>query len=289
MTEPLMVCPICGSDTGFVAYLRHLDRCWVRCRSCGGGHMTPYLPELEDDAMLGNGYEALYLQPAFFARRLAFARNQAQWLAEHYRDDMVVVEIGPGLGLVAEGFLARFPGATYHMIEPHEWFANFIADRLGARVCLHRQAGADALSTVLAGIGARPVLLYLDNVLEHVAGPRVMLEDIKGRVQRASVALIDVPNEYGLKGRHRVYTAIGAQSTVCTNHINLFTKRAFATMLDGLGLRHDIHQRGIRTREEVNCLPKGPALDMVLRLLRLVPIDTMLGLGNNLRVAVYFD
>jgi hypothetical protein len=289
MNEPPRPCPICGSDTGFVVYLRHLGRCWVQCRSCGGGHLTPYLPELEDDSLMEeSGYEAVYLQPAFFARRLAFARNQAQWLAEHYRHDMVVVEIGPGLGLAAEAFLARFPEASYHMIEPHGWFADFIADRLGTRVCLHRQASVDALSTVLAGIGARPVLLYLDNVLEHVAGPRAMLADIQSRVPRGSVALIDVPNEYGLKGRHRVYTAIGAETTVRPNHINLFTKRAFAMMLDGLGLRYDIRQRGIRRREEVNCLPEGPALDIVLRLLRLVPIDTMLGLGNNLRVAIYF-
>jgi len=112
MTEPPRDCPICGSDSGFVDYLRHLGRCWVRCRSCGGGHLTPYVPELEDDAMMANGYEALYLQPAFFARRLAFARNQAQWLAEYYRDDMAVVEIGPGLGLAGEAFLARFPSAT---------------------------------------------------------------------------------------------------------------------------------------------------------------------------------
>ena len=288
MTDPRL-CPICGSDTGFVEYLRYLGRCWRRCRSCGGGHLTPYVPELEDDAMMASGYEALYLQPAFFARRLAFARNQAQWLAEHYRDDMDVVEIGPGLGLAAEPFLERFPGATYHMIEAHGWFADFIANRLGARVRLHRQASADALATVLAGIGARPVLLYLDNVLEHVAGPRAMLADIQGRVQRGSIALVDVPNEYGLKWRHRAYTAIGAKTTVNPHHINLFTRRAFAAMLDGLGLRHDIRQRGIRTREEVNNLPEGPALDMVLRLLRLVPIDTMLGLGNNLRVAVYFN
>lgn len=201
------------------------------------------------------------------------------------------MEIGPGLGLAAERFLELFPHTPYHVIEPHHWFADYVRQRLGHRVVLHTQEAKRSLPDAIrdaSEAGQRPILLYMDNVLEHVFLPRDLMAALKAQLPRGSVALIDVPNEHGLKWRHRIYTTIGGQSTVAAGHINLFTIRAFHTMLDGLGLRHHVHQRGIRQPEEVNCLPEGKVLDFALLVLRVLPIDTMLQLGNNLRVKVEF-
>ena len=78
-------------------------------------------------------------------------------------------------------------------------------------------------------------------------------------------------------------------STVTPQHINLFSKRSFRRMFESLGVRSEIHQRGIRSREEVNCFETGPTIDLALAFLKIVPVDTMLGFGNNLRVAMLID
>lgn len=201
---------------------------------------------------------------------------------------MPVIEIGPGLGLAGEAFLRHRPQTAYHMIEAHQWFAEFISKQLGSTVHLHHDRSDQAIDRVLQSIGDAPTLVYMDNVLEHVPEPRAFIADLRRRLAPGSVLLIDVPNEFGLLQRHRLYTAMGAATTISPHHINLFTTRAFSTMLRALSLRHEIHQRGIRARDEVNCLPDGAVTDVLLSILRIVPLDTMIGMANNLRVAVHF-
>lgn len=283
-------CPICGSAVGFRDYLEWEGHRWVACRHCGGGHKEPYIPETENSTIVEERYDQDYFESAFFERRRKFAENQAGWMKKNFRDGMAVVEIGPGLGLAAARFLELFPGTPYHGVEPYATFSDFITRQLGDRITLHTGDPERALAEALlqASSGRRSVLVYMDNVLEHVAGPCDFISKLKAALPSGSKALIDVPNERGLKYRTRIYTAIGGQTTVSIGHINLFTTTCFRAMLDSLGLRHMVRQRGIRRREEVNCLPEGPALDLVLGLLRVFPIDTLLGIANNLRVEVEF-
>ena len=284
-------CPICGKESDFKRYIESRGEHWVRCANCGGGHKTPYVPETERPTLAERNYDAVYLQPAFFERRMKFAKNQAAWLAGKFRQGMAVVEIGPGLGLAAERFLQLLPGTPYYMVEPHNWFGEFVASRMGSRVQVFKEPMETSLDRVLAEAVSptcRPVLLYMDNVLEHVRQPLSLLAKLKARLPRGSVALFDVPNERGLRWRHRMYLAIGGKTTVVPEHINLFTIKSFHLMLSGLALQHQVRQRGIRRPEEVNCLPEGALLSSLLGLLSVVPIDEMLGLANNLRVEVEF-
>jgi len=286
-----MNCPICGTNTGFHDYLNWDGNQWCRCVSCGGGHKEPYTPEVEDEDLTAQNYDTSYFESAFGQRRWQFAANQARWLHQHYRDGMAVLEIGPGLGLAAERFLQTAPpGTVYHVVEPHPSFSAHISERQAGRVVVHSGDPTSALEEALAATCAngQHVLFYMDNVLEHLAYPRDYFIRLKSALPSGSVALLDVPNERGLKSRCKVYRAIGAQPTAASAHINLFTSHAFHAMLGGLGLCHRVVQRGIRRPEEVNCIPEGPALTAVLAFLRVVPVDTMLGLGNNLRVEVEF-
>lgn len=282
-------CPICGVATTFRHYLSW-DGCeWVRCPLCEGGHREPYVPELEDEELRTSNYDDQYFDADFFGRRWRFAAGQAMWLARHYRAGMTVLEVGPGLGLAARRFHELAPGAPYHVIEPHQTFAGYIDKEQGAAVVVHSGDPEEALTSAIVELRARgPILFYMDNVLEHVAHPCTYVRRLKESLPPGSVALFDVPNEFGLKTRCRVYKALGATPTAAPAHINLFTGPSLHTMLRGLGLYHRIRQRGIRTPEEVNCLPTGPPLYAVLALLRVMPIDTILGLGNNLRVEVRF-
>ena len=102
-------CPICNASTSFFPYLTWKSHTWVRCPQCSGGHKVPYVPETEDDALMEHQYDGVYWEPAFYDRRLRFAENQAAWLREHYRPDMVLLEVGPGLGLGAKRFLELVP------------------------------------------------------------------------------------------------------------------------------------------------------------------------------------
>lgn len=291
MADRQTKCPICGTNAGFRHYLNWDGNQWFRYIFCGGGHKEPYIPEVEDEDLTDENYDTPYFESAFHERRWQFAANQARWLHEHYRDGMGVLEIGPGLGLAAERFLKSAPANTmYHVVEPHSTFSAYISERQAGRVVVHSGDPVPALEEALAATcgDGRPVLFYMDNVLEHLAYPRDYFMRLRSALPSGSVALLDVPNERGLKSRCKVYRAIGAQPTAASAHINLFTNKAFHAMFGGLGLRHRVRQRGIRHPEEVNCIPEGPALTAVLAFLRVVPVDTMLGLGNNLRVEAVF-
>ena len=283
-------CPICGSSKAFSEYIEWQTHRWVLCRDCGGGHKEPYIPETEDTLIVEDRYDLDYFETEFFARRRKFAENQAEWLRRNFQGGMAVVELGPGLGLAAARFLEMLPGTPYHAVEPYSTFSEFIAKQLGDRVVMHTGDPERGLEDALreASAGGRAVLVYMDNVLEHLAGPHKFIGGLKAKLPKGSRALIDVPNERGLKYRTRIYAAIGGQTTMAPGHINLFTAKSFGTMLTRHGLRHKVHQRGIRRREEVNCLPEGPALDVVLGLLRVFPVDSLLGIANNLRVEVEF-
>jgi len=283
-------CPICGSSKPFSEYITWQTHRWILCRDCGGGHKEPYIPETENALIVEDRYDLDYFETEFFARRRKFAENQAEWLRRNFRDGMAIVELGPGLGLAAARFLEMRPGTPYHMVEPYSTFSEFIAKQLGGRVVMHAGEPERALDDALreASAGGRAVLVYMDNVLEHLAGPHKFIGGLKAKLPKGSRALIDVPNERGLKYRTRIYAAIGGHTTMAPGHINLFTAKSFGTMLTRHGLRYKVHQRGIRRREEVNCLPEGAALDLVLGLLRVFPIDSILGIANNLRVEVEF-
>jgi hypothetical protein len=285
-------CPICGDAARFADYLEWEGDSWVRCTKCGGGHRVPYEPEVDDPTLAATLYDQTYFESDFFRRRYLFAANQACWLAGHHRPGMTILEIGPGLGLAAERFLESVGGdVAYHVVEPHPLFARHLAERMNKRMVVHTGAADVALEEALREVAAigNPVLLYMDNVLEHVALPYDMIGQFRDRLPRGSVALFDVPNERGLKWRCRLYRTIGGQPTASPAHINLFTKRSLETMFSRHGLGHEVRQRGIRRPEEVNCLPEGPALSAMLWILRFIPLDTMLGLGNNLRAVARFE
>jgi Methyltransferase domain len=287
----LEICPICGGDGPYSNYLVWDGIRWDRCRGCSGGHQVPYIPEVDEPELAATQYDEAYLEQAFFERRWLFARNQAEWLARNIREGMAVLEIGPGLGLAAERFLALKPGTDYHVVEPHGFFADFITRRLGARVIVHSGDPDSALQEALDAVARKgiPTLAYLDNVLEHVARPRDFVIRLGSALPAGSRMILDVPNERALGWRCRAYKAIGAQPTAARGHINLFTKKAFRKMLRGIARRRRVYQRGIRRPEDVNCIPSGKALSLVLACLKLVPVDKLMGVANNLRVEIDFE
>jgi hypothetical protein len=235
-------------------------------------------------------YDEVYWEPAFYERRKRFAENQAAWLREHYVPGMTLIEVGPGLGLGAKRFLELVSGAPYYVVEPHPAFRSHLELLFGSAARFFDGPPESALDSAIAEAKAegRAVLLYLDNVLEHVPNPYTLLSRLRDRLPGGSRALFDVPNERGLRWRTKLYERLGATPTTSPSHVNLFTSRSFHVMLGKLGLPHSVKQRGIRRPEEVNCIPEGAKLTFALTFLRILPIDQMLGVANNLRVRVEF-
>jgi SAM-dependent methyltransferase len=284
-------CPLCNDRlTDLRRHIKYQGDEWFKCQSCRGGFKIPYIPEVDDKELGREHYDKEYLKPSFHDRRLKFANKQANWIMASYKPGMSVLEIGPGLGLAASVFLQRVPDVPYYVIEAHEWFADYILSQQGNAVHILRGEVEELIGTALeeaSNRGRKPIIVYLDQVLEHIPYPFKLLKFLKENLPAGSKILLDVPNEHGVKVRHYIYQKIGAQTTVSPCHINHFTKNSFLFLLSKLGLRAHVYQRCIREPEDINCLPDwGSLTKLILLTLKIFPVDRILNMGNNLRVEI---
>lgn len=284
-------CPLCNERlTDLRRHIEYQGDEWFRCQSCRGGFKIPYIPEVDDKELGREHYDNEYLKPSFHDRRLKFADKQASWIAASYKPGMSVLEIGPGLGLAASVFLRRIPGVPYYVIEAHEWFADYIFSQQGSAINIMRGEVEELIGVALeeaSNRGQSPIIVYLDQVLEHLPYPYKLLNFLKENLPPGSKILLDVPNEYGVAVRHYLYQKIGAQTTISPCHINHFTKKSFLFLFRKLGLKANIYQRCIREPEDINCLPDwGLFTNLLLLALKIFPLDRILNMGNNLRVEI---
>jgi len=284
-------CPLCNEPLHELRqYIQHNGDAWCKCQSCGGGFKVPYIPEVDDKELGREHYDDEYLKPSFFDRRLRFAKKQSNWIEAFYRPGMAILEIGPGLGLAASVFLKQNPGAPYYVIEAHAWFADYISKHSGGSIKILLGEVDELISPAIheaSKKGQRPIIVYLDQVLEHLSQPFRFLNILKENLPVGSKVLIDVPNEYGLRVRHYLYQKIGAQTTISSCHINHFTKKSFIFSLKKLNLKANVYQRCIREPEDINCLPDwGLFTKFILLTLKIFPIDRITNMGNNLRIEI---
>jgi SAM-dependent methyltransferase len=293
MSDARTSCPICASTREPRRLTSWEDLTWWSCRSCGGGWREPYVAETEDaDAEMGDTY-ARYLDNMRFFE--AIALEKTDWILRTVPlDDASVLEVGPGAGAVADALVAGgLSRARYTAVESNPTFSDALRKR-GFNVF-----GGDSHERLDSAIAfhnreSRFVVVLLDNVLEHVPDPRAFLSFVRDTLTIPFVVLVEVPNERGLRWRAPLQDALRGVRKPPTfpGHINLFTGASLSRLLreifagrvavQGKGLRHPDEVRRLLQSEEV-----PPAVLAVLALLRIAPVDRLIGLAYFLRAAAH--
>jgi Zn-finger nucleic acid-binding protein len=287
---PLASCPFCEEGVAPVVFLRHEDLEWVRCPRCEGGWLEPYVGELERDA---EDFAAPYRQYVAIKHLFdAVAEEKARWLLRHWTRDRIIVEIGPGVGSVAEIVRRLEPEAALLLVEPRASFAGFLR---AAGFEVHSGDPTEATAAALAAVRSRGqrLLLFLDNVLEHVPFPARLLADIHARSLEGSQALVEVPNEQGLRWRAGLQDFLRGEPKPPTfpGHINLFTRPVLRRLCRRItGQDAVIYVNPMRRPAQVAYLtqvvPVNRKIRFALGLLNVLPIDRLFGVGYWLRAEI---
>jgi hypothetical protein len=287
----VQTCPICNSNIRFRKYLSDKGCTWYKCPSCKGAVMLPYLHESK--RISGQElYFEYHNDQQFIERRKKFSVNQTNFLRMFYKENMIIIEIGPGLGFPILNFIKIFPNKSQDifLMESEEFFQNHLKKQFtNTRVnIISSEANPGSIKKILKNNNNKPALIYMDNVLEHLEYPYIFLHELNSILPAGSILLIDVPNENLLRFRTWLYKKLGSDGTTAAAHINLFTKASLKMMAKKNGLKIKVWQRGIRNIEDVNCLPTNNYTSILLNFLKIFPIDKFFGFANNLRAAIYF-
>lgn len=283
-------CPICEACVTPAPYLAYEKLEWVRCPKCGGGWLTNYVSELqreaEDFSAFYQGYNAVR------ALHDAVAEEKARWVLGHWTEDMLIVEVGPALGCVALAVRRLNPAAPVLLVEPWPGFASVLR-AAGFEVFggSPEQALTDALSAVRAR--GKRLLVLMDNVLEHVPYPARYLAAVHAGSLAGSKALVEVPNEQGLHWRTRLQDLLrGARKPpTFPGHINLFTRLSLDRLVrQATGAAPVIRGWPIRRTAQVAYLSQDANINwkvqVAIGMLRVLPIDTLLGVDYWLRAEI---
>lgn len=215
------------------------------------------------------------------------AKEKADWVLSNAAPDMALIEIGPGVGALAQELIRKHRG-TYLAVEPNEQFASYL-----------RQDGITTFSgNPLVAMNAaidearamkKSALMILDNVLEHIENPKSFLQSTANRLPPGSKVLIEVPNEYGIKWRTRFYDYLRGEKKAPTfpGHINLFERASLHRLLAPIFSNVRVHYKGIRNEGQVayliQSLKTSYRVRIAIKMLRAVPVDYFLGIPYWLR------
>jgi SAM-dependent methyltransferase len=199
-----------------------------RCRSCG---TICYAPRPTHDD-LSRKYEflraALVGSPPLEMSSRVEASDQARAaailaaLAPYLPSGAHVLDVGGGDGRLMGPFMERA-------------FDCFLVDRVD-----HTRPGVRKLADSLEALPAEPAFdaAVCSHVLEHVASPRELLEQIHARLRQGGTAYVEVPLEAFYSNARNPIVAEPVE------HINFFTPEAVRQILSGAGFEADGVQVG---------------------------------------------
>lgn len=194
-----------------------------RCRQCG---LICYAPRpSEDDLRRKYDYlraarlESALIEPSpqveisDYERALAILDVTAPYLAS----GALVLDVGGGDGRLMRPFVDR-------------GFECFLVDRVD-----HTRPGVRKLANSLESLSAQPAfdVAVCSHVLEHVASPRQMLQEIHARLRQGGIVYVEVPLEVFFSNARNPIVAEPVE------HINFFTPTGIAQVLSVAGFEHD--------------------------------------------------
>lgn len=197
MTQPRATCPGCGSSNlspekpypGAAAGNPLKLETIVDCASCKLAFALPLPTQEQLDQYYSQGTywrEQVSLVAAMQIHGLAQGIARAAWCAGHNTDAIHVADVGAGYGWQAEGILRAFGAASghYSFLEPDDQAAAAIERR---SMPLERRR----ISELEAG--SCYSLIFLNQVLEHVADPSAFLISAKAAVRPGGHIYIETP------------------------------------------------------------------------------------------------
>lgn len=282
-------CPHCMETTELRAYLQWNSLRWLRCPICGGGIKTPYVTELESDAdIVDSEYKDFYCSDEHFS---SVAIEKSDWISKNLSEDMAIIEPGAGNGAVARAVASKNPLIQYFAIDPRMG-KDASNDIPGIRIHNNPDPVAE-LTNVLYHLHSckKPVLIFLDNTLEHIPYPVVFLKMLQRNTVQGSKVLIEVPNETGVKLRSLIAGTLMRKSKSPTfpGHVNLFTPTSLKAVCRAVGFssfRHWINP--LRTKDQVRYTMRARKIpltvEVIRRLIKVFPLDSALGMGYWQRI-----
>lgn len=163
--------------------------CIVECPSCDLAFASPMPTQEQLDGYYANGaywHEQVKPGNASHLHGLAQGIARAAWCAGHDTDARRVADIGAGYGWQAEGILRAFGAASghYSFLEPDDQAAAAIERR---SMPLERRRISEL------EVGSCYSLIFLNQVLEHVADPSAFLISAKAAVKPGGHIYVETP------------------------------------------------------------------------------------------------
>jgi len=190
-------CPVCGGDHNSSLYPYRgeheffSDLMLAKCHSCGMVFTTP-MPKEKDL----RAYNATYFasahggkpnNPVGMAFFSAIARLRVAYLERYLIAKQVsvskVLEFGPGPGFFAASWLERHPESVYMAVETDKSCHGDL-EKLGVQI-----VNAESLSDDVESVD----LVVMSHVLEHVAEPRIFIDNATKNLRRGGVLFVEVP------------------------------------------------------------------------------------------------
>lgn len=291
-----MTCPLCGQDTGAECYVSYKDLTWLKCGACGFGYLSPYIAEEEQARAQTTTREenpettyAKYLQNASLFSEVA--TEKARWISAHIaglpQTDMapVIVEIGPGLGSVLKQIRTLRPNQNILAVESQDRFSSHLQ---GEGFLVLKNVSLLRNHPMLS---KKHVVLFMDNVLEHIPRPAQYLNQLRTLLRPNSFSLlIEVPNESGLEVRAKIQDLLRGfpKPPTFPGHINLFTRKTLGLCAQSAGIMAHIRSHPIRSASQIQYLSQRLQVSALARAavfgLKVLPVDLLLGWSYWLRL-----
>jgi hypothetical protein len=283
------LCPSCNGGHKQWPQVKSGKHHWYYCKVCELGWKFPYVGEWEEEnSEIQNTYGTYEPQGNLF--RLV-AEEKARWVLPHLRAGMDYLEFGPGLGNVLLALKSECSESRFFAVEPNPKFA--VKLKTQNVEVLQSLNPSDLENFCRQNFASKPVLVYLDNVLEHVPFPKKFLLHLESLLPFGSLLLGEVPNETGLWWRASLQDFLRGSTKPPTfpGHINLFRKGSLRSVLNCPSATSiKIWGFGLRNPGQIQYLSQQHSVPQkvlwVLQFLRLFPLDLLFGLAYWLRFEV---
>lgn len=268
-------CPVCGSgDTRFLGRDRFDTRNrYLRCRSCGSGFSLLRVHDITEAASLhtsayftvdNDGYTPVPVAEAHFLARLLGLKSSGRLL-----------DVGCGRGRWLK-YIREHSRFQVEGVEPSPEAAAYGREIYGLTVVtgdLHSSAYPDGIFDVV----------YLRNVLEHIAAPQELRDEIHRILKPGGICAVHVPNDASItntlkRALYRTGSIREFGSLFYPLHVTGFTPRSLDRIFRDGGFRRAARE----TLSKVQRAYEFPLTRQDMPLLPAAALELLLGRGNLL-------